>query len=172
MAPPLNIVLVNSKSSERFNEEHRRLITKFSPVCHAYNFHLVLVNFKINLSPLDFAREMASSTSIGNSGETLVELAKKGKLKITKLPLKNDLGKTIICTSEPDGLKIKNAEEIASLLKKETVALIFGCDRKHNKNIRNLIKSSNYHLDISNNGIKLSLDTELGAITTLIKNLK
>ena len=69
-------------------------------------------------------------------------------------------------------VETKNAEEITSLLKKETVALIFGCDRKHNKNIRNLIKSSNYHLDISNNGIKLSLDTELGAITTLIKNLK
>ena len=58
------------------------------------------------------------------------------------------------------------------MLKKETISLIFGCDIKHNKNIRNLIKSASYHLDISNKGIRLSLDTELGAITTMIKNLK
>ena len=172
MAPPVNIVIVNSKSNEKFSDDHRRLITKFSPVCHAYNFHLVLVNFKINSSPLDFARRMAPSTSVGNSGESLIELAKMGKLKITKLPLKSNFGRTIICTSEPNNLKTKNVKEVANLMKKETITLIFGCEMKHNKNIRDLIKSANYHLDISNNGIKLSLDTELGAITTLIKNLK
>ena len=69
-------------------------------------------------------------------------------------------------------LKKKNIKEITAISKKETISLIFGCDIKHNKNIRILIKSSSHHLDISNKGIRLSLDTELGAITTMIKNLK
>ncbi len=172
VAPPLNIVLVNSKTSDRFTDEHRRLIAKFSPVCNAYNLHLILVNFEIKLSSLAFAREMAPSTSIGNGGEALVNLAKKGKLKIEKLPLKNNLGKMIICTPKPDDSKKKNIKEITAMLKKETISLIFGCDIKHNKNVRILIKSSSHHLDISNKGIRLSLDTELGAITTMIKNLK
>ena len=96
----------------------------------------------------------------------------KGKLKIEKLPLKSNLGKIIICTSKPNESKKKSIKEITSMLKKETISLIFGCDIKHNKNIRNLIKSASFHLDISNKGIRLSLDTELGAITTMIKNLK
>ena len=82
MPPPLNVVLVNSKSNETFNDEHRRLIAKISPICYAYNYHLVLVNFVIDNSPVDFAREMATSTSIGKSGERLIELAKKGRRRV------------------------------------------------------------------------------------------
>ena len=172
MAPPLNVVLVNSKSNETFNDEHRRLIAKISPICYAYNYHLVLVNFVIDNSPLDFAREMATSTSIGKSGERLIELAKKGKIKITKLPLSEDLGKVVICTSKPDKIKSENSRKITALSKKEKIALVFGCDKKRNKNVRNLLQKAEYHLDISNKGIELSLDSEIGAVTSIINNLE
>ena len=156
MAPPLNVVLVNSKSNETFNDEHRRLIAKISPICYSYNYHLVLVNFVIDNSPLDFAREMATSTSIGKSGERLIELAKKGKIKITKLPLSEDLGKVVICTSKPDKIKSENSRKITALSKKEKIALVFGCDKKRNKNVRTLLHKAECHLDISNKGIELS----------------
>ena len=172
MAPPLNVVLVNSKSNETFNDEHRRLIAKISPICYAYNYHLVLVNFVIDNSPIDFAREMATSTSIGKSGERLIELAKKGRIKITKLPLSEDLGKVVICTSKPDKTKSENSRNIAVLSKKEKIALVFGCDKKRNKNVRNLLKKAEYHLDISNKGIELSLDSEIGAVASIINNLE
>ena len=61
---------------------------------------------------------------------------------------------------------------ISKLLKKETIALIFGCDENRNKNIRKLIEKADYHLDISGKGIKLSLDTEFGAVTNIITNSK
>ena len=172
MAPPLNVVLVNSKSNETFNDEHRRLIAKISPICYAYNYHLVLVNFVIDNSPLDFAREMATSTSIGKSGERLIELAKKGKIKITKLPLSEDLGKVVICTSKPDKIKSENYRNITALSKKEKIALVFGCDIKRNQNVRNLLQKAEYHLDISNKGIELSLDSEIGAVASIINNLE
>ncbi len=172
MAPPLNVVLVNSKSNDVFSDEHRRLIAKISPICYAYNYHLVLVNFKINDSPVDFAREVATSTSIGKSGERLLEIAKKGRIKITKLPLSEDLGKIVICTSKPDKTKSENSRKIFSLSKKEKIALIFGCDKKRNKNVRNLLRKADYHLDITDKGIELSLDSEIGAVTSIINNLK
>ena len=172
MAPPLNVVLVNSKSKETFNDEHRRLIAKISPICYAYNYHLVLVNFVIDNSPLDFAREMATSTSIGKSGERLIELAKKGRIKITKLPISEDLGKIVICTSKTEKTKSENPKNIFALSKKRKIALIFGCDKKRNKNVRNLLKKAEYHLDISNKGIELSLDSEIGAVASIINNLE
>ena len=172
MTPPLNIVLINSKTNKTFSDEHRRLIAKFSPVCYAYNYHLILVNFKIETSPLDFAKEIAPSTSIGKSGERLIELAKKGMIKITNLPISGDLGKIVICTSKPEKSKAQDNDMISELLKNETITLIFGCDEKRNKNIRKLIEKADYHLDISGKKIKLSLDTEIGAVTSIIRNSK
>ena len=172
MAPPLNIVLINSKTNKTFSDEHRRLIAKFSPVCYAYNYHLILVNFKIQTSPIDFAKKIAPSTSIGKSGERLIELAKKGMIKVTNLPISENLGKIVICTSKPEKSKVQNHKMISKLLKKEKIALIFGCDENRNQNIRKLIEKADYHLDISGKGIKLSLDTEIGAVTSIIRNSK
>ena len=172
MAPPLNVVLVNPKSNDVFSDEHRRLIAKISPICYAYEYHLVLVNFKIDDSPVDFAREIATSTSIGKSGGRLLEIAKNGRIRITKLPLSENLGKIVICTSKPDKSKAKSSKFVTALSKKEKIALVFGCDKKRNKNVRTLLHKAECHLDISNKGIELSLDSEIGVVTSIINNLE
>ena len=172
MAPPLNLVLVNSKSNGNFSDSHRRLIAKIAPVCFAYNFHLILVNFKIDDSPLNFAKEIAPSTSIGESGGRLVELAKKGMIQITNLPITGRIGETVICTSMSDKNKVANIEKIAEMSKNEKLTLVFGCDQNRNKNIRKLIDFAKYHLDISDKGIKLEIDTEIGAIASSINELR
>ena len=172
MTPPLNLVLVNSKTIDHFSDSHRRLIAKIAPVCFAYNFHLVLVNFKIDNSPLNFAKEIAPSTSIGESGEKLIELAKKGRIQITNLPITGKIGETIICTSKPDKNKNVKIEKIAEMSKQERIALVFGCDENRNKNVRKLIDFAKYHLDISNKRIKLGIDTEIGAIASNINELR
>ena len=172
MAPPLNVVLVNPKSNDIFSDEHRRLIAKISPICYAYEYHLVLVNFKIDDSPVDFAREIATSTSIGKSGERLLEIAKNCRIRITKLPLSENLGKIVICTSKPDKSKAKSSKFVTALSKKEKIALVFGCDKKRNKNVRTLLHKAECHLDISNKGIELSLDSEIGVVTSIINNLE
>ena len=169
MAPPISIVLINSKSNDSFSDVHRRLIARISPVCYAYKFHLVLVNFKIDESPIEFAKEMAPATSIGKSGERLIELAKNGMLRITKLPITENLGKAIICTSKPDKAKLQNREGILAISRKEKIALIFGCDKNRNKNVRRLIENAYAHLDISGKGIELSIDTEIGAVSSIFK---
>ena len=52
------------------------------------------------------------------------------------------------------------------------IALIFGTDDKRNKNINRLLDNSEYHCDVSNKNIKLELDTEIGAITTIIHKIR
>ena len=99
-------------------------------------------------------------------------IAKKGRIRITKLPLSENLGKIIICTSKPDKGKSENAKIVTALSKKERIALVFGCDKKRNKNVRNLLHGAECHLDISNKGIELSLDSEIGVVTSIINNLK
>jgi len=172
VTPPLNLVLVNSKSTDDFSDSHRRLIAKIAPVCFAYNFHLILVNFKIDDSPLNFAKEIAPSTSIGESGERLVELAKKGMIQIANLPITGKIGETVICTSRPDKSKVTNIEKIAEISKNKKLALVFGCDENRNKNVRKLLDFTKYHLDISKKGIKLEIDSEIGAIANNIHELR
>jgi hypothetical protein len=172
VAPPLNIIIINSKKNEEFNDKHRRLIAKIAPICMAYNFHLTLVNFQINGSALDFAKEIAPATSIGSGGEKLITLAEKGRLEITNLPIANNFGKIIICTSKPEQKKITNVKTIANLSKENKISLIFVIDDKRNKDINKLLESSKYHCDISNKNIKLELDTEIGAITSIVHRIR
>ena len=172
MTPSLNLVLINSKSNDDFSDSHRRLIAKIAPVCFAYNFHLILVNFKIDDSPLNFAKEIAPSTSIGKSGERLVELAKKGMIQIMNLPITGKIGETIICTSRPHKKKTIDIVEIAEISRKRKIALVFGCDENRNQNVRKLLDFAKYHLDISNKRIKLEIDAEIGAIANNIHELR
>ena len=44
-------------------------------------------------------------------------------------------------------------------------------DKKRNKDVRNLMEKAEYHLDISNKGIELSLDSEIGAVAFLVGSL-
>jgi len=172
VAPPLNIIIINSKNNEEFNDKHRRLIAKIAPICIAYNFHLTLVNFQINSSALNFAKEIAPATSIGSGGEKLITLAEKGRLQMTNLPITNNFGKLIICTSKPNQKKIVDINQIAKLSKEKKIALIFGTDDQRNKNINRLLDSSEYHCDVSKKNIKLEVDTEIGAITTIIHEIR
>ena len=172
MAPPLNIIVINSKKNEDFNDKHRRLIAKIAPICIAYDFHLTLVNFQIKDTAVDFAKEIAPATSIGSSGEKLITLAQKGKIQITELPITNNFGKMIICTSKPNKKKNVDINYVARLSKERKVALIFGTDEKKNKNINKLLENSDYHCDISGKNIKLELDTEIGAITSIIQKIR
>ena len=83
VTPPVNLVLINPKKNSEVDEDNRRLIARVAPVCLAYNLHLWLVDFGIKETPLDFAREIAPSTSIGKGGENIIKLCEKGKVKIS-----------------------------------------------------------------------------------------
>ena len=164
VTPPINLVLINPKKNTEMNEENRRLIARVAPVCLAYEFHLLLVDFGIKETPLDFAKNMAPSTSIGKGGENLIKLCEDGKVKITNLQLPQNIGEKIICTSQPKDSKKKNLNEVKKMADKKSIALVFGIDRRTNKILKKIKDESYGHLDITNKKIRLSLDSEIGAV--------
>jgi len=164
VTPPINLVLINPKKNTGMNEENRRLIARVAPVCLAYKFHLLLVDFGIKETPLDFAKNMAPSTSIGKGGENLIKLCEDGKVKITNLQLPQNIGEKIICTSQPKDSKKKNLNEVKKIAGEKSIALIFGIDQRTNKILKKIKDESYGHLDITNKKIRLSLDSEIGAV--------
>ena len=112
MTPPPNLVLINTKKSDNLSDLHRRWIARVAPICKAYDLHLTLSNFKIDDSPIEFAKKIAPSTSIGKGGEGFIELAQKGKVQITNLPLPQNIGTMVVCTAKPEENKEKNIDMI------------------------------------------------------------
>ena len=172
MTPPLNVVLLNTRKSDEISEINRRWIARVVPLCIAYDLHLTLANFEIRDSPTEFAKKMAPSTSIGKGGQRFIELAKKGWVQITKLPLPENVGTTVICTSKPDKVKSKNYHNIVALARNEKIAIVFGCDEQRNQITKKIMANSEYHLDITGKKIRLGLDTEIGAVTSILYELK
>ena len=166
------MVFFNQNKNKNIDEKNRRLIAKLAPLCKAYQFHLILINYKINKSPIEFARNMTQTTSIGQSGEIFIELVKKGHVQITTLPLPPNCGEKIICTSKPDDTKSKTGQDIAKLANNEKICLIFGTDTLSNNLIKQIRKESKYHLDITNKKIALEIDTEMGAVCHIITKLR
>mgnify|MGYP001213748318 CR=1 FL=1 len=164
VTPPANLVLINPQRKAEINEENRRLISRVAPVCLAYNLHLWLVDFGIKTNPIEFAKEIAPSTSIGESGENLIQLCELGRVKITNTPLPQNIGKKILCTNLPEDSKLKRINEIVNLSKQKSIALIFGINQKNNKVLKKIKDDAYGHLDITNKKIRLSLDSEIGAV--------
>ncbi len=160
------IVIFNQNKKRKIDEKNRRLIAKSIPLCKAYGCHLTLVNYETKKTPIEFAEEMAESTSIGKSGEIFIELAKKGFVRITNIPLPQQNSDDIVFTSKPE----KNKEITTNLEPaiNNNVRLIFGTDKLSNQISKDIHKKAKYHFDITGKGIELELDTEMGAACNLL----
>ena len=139
-------------------EGQRRLQFKF--------FTAEVRNPGFQITPImpSFAESIAPSTSIGKGGENLIRLCKQGKVKILDNQLPQNIGKMVTCTNQPEYSRKKELEDIVTLSKQETIALIFGIDQRSNKMLKKIKEESYCHLDITNNKIRLSLDSEIGAV--------
>ena len=164
VTPPVNLVLINPKKNSEIDEDNRRLISRVAPVCLAYNLHLLLVDFGIKETPLDFARRIAPSTSIGKGGENLIKLCEKGKVNILTLQLLQNIGQKVICTSQPDNSKEKTLDDIIRISREKAISFIFGINQRTNKVLKKIKNESYAHLDITKKRIQLSLDSEIGAV--------
>ena len=164
VTPPINLVLINPKRNAKISEENRRLIARVAPVCLAYNFHLLLVDFGIKETPLDFARGIAPSTSIGKGGENLIKLCEKGKVKISNLQLPQNIGLKIICTNRPENSSERVLDDIIKISREKTISFIFGTNKRTNKILKKIRDESYAQLDITKKRIELSLDSEIGAV--------
>jgi len=152
-----------------FREAHRRILARAGPLALAYDFNLATLGFPFPEDlrlPAELADWVASTTSIGEDGSYLKELAAKGRFQSFPYPAKGlppQLGLAVLTTCDPDPQRKIGLGEVASLLQNgQSVCLLFGAGPKGvPKEVRELAR---HHLDITFDGRSLETCTALGAV--------
>ena len=170
MAGRITIALYNSYDPNKFREPHRRVIARTGDLAMAFDMNLALLGFPIPedvKTPVEIARWVADTTSIGSHGEYFLELAEKGRFNKFPYPTKGfppQLGEPVLTTSKPDEKKKTTVSEVAEMVKSgRSILLVFGIG-PHGvpKEIAAIPK---YHMDVTNGGgYSLETCTALGAV--------
>jgi len=170
------IAIHNSYDPRAFREAHRRILARAGPLALAYDYNLVTLGFPFPddlRQPVELADWVASTTSIGEDGSYLKELAARGRFQSFPYPSKGlppQLGLPVLTTCEPSPDKRMGIDDLVDLLASgQSVCLIFGAGPKGvPKDVREIAK---YHLDITFNGHSLETCTALGAVSGALAHL-
>ena len=156
------ICLVNTYDKLKLHEIHLRSIARAAPLCYAFNMHLALMDFPFWRKPGDVAEEVSEYTTIGEGGKYLIKLAEEGRLHlIDRLPA--HFGVSVATTSKPDQRKALTFDELSTL---GSATFLIGLGRRGLP--ANILKSSRYHLDVTQQGVSLETCTAIGAIAMLL----
>ncbi len=165
----VTIGLYNSYDPIKFHESHRRALARAGPLALAFDCNLATFGFPYDRelgTPVEISEWVATTTSIGESGAYLVELAKKGRFSAFDFPGKGfppQMGEAIVTTRKPmEGRKV-TADELRSSIKSgRSILLLFGLGpRGLPKAVFNIVQK---HLDITGRGMSLETCTALGAV--------
>ena len=165
----VTIGLFNSYDPVKFHESHRRALARAGPLALAFDCNLATFGFPYDKelsTPSEIAAWVSTTTSIGESGAYLVELAQRGRFSCFDFPKKGfppQLGEVVITTRKPSERNSVNAAQVRSDLKAgRSILLVFGLGpRGLPKDVFEMAKK---HLDITNRGLSLETCTALGAV--------
>lgn len=173
----MTLGLYNSYDPARFAEAHRRAIARAAPVALTFDANLATFGFpfvKELRTPQDIASWVSGTTSIGEAGKYLRELADLGRFLTFGFPGRGfppQLGDVIITTNRPDPKKATTAAFLAGLLKRGTsILLVFGLGPR-GLDDRDVYPLGRYHFDLTRRGLSLETATAIGAAPALIAAL-
>ncbi|HEV8596041.1 MAG TPA: DUF531 family protein [Thermoplasmata archaeon] len=169
------IGLYNSYDPVKFHEAHRRALARAGPVALAYDANLATFGFPYGVeavrTPVEIAQWVAGTTSIGEDGRYLIELATLGRFHVFDFPKKGfppQLGTVVVTTNHPASKKSITAKSVAGLLSRGTsVCLVFGLGHRGIEDL-DVYDSAEHHLDITAKGLSLETATALGAVPAAI----
>src|SRR5467141_3615003 len=129
----MTIGLYNSYDPVRFAEAHRRAIARAAPIALAFDANLATFGFPFEKelgTPEDVAAWVSGTTSIGEAGKYLRELAHLGRFQTFEFPKRGfppQLGEAIVTTSRPAPKRAPSGVSSARLLKRGgSVLVVFG----------------------------------------------
>ena len=170
----MTIGLYNSYDPVRFHEAHRRALARAGPVALAFDANLATFGFPYAQdlhTPAEIVAWVAGTTSIGEDGRYLKELADLGRFQAFDFPKKGfppQLGEVVVTTNRPDAKKAADAKGLASLLRRGTsLLLVFGLGPR-GLDDREIYPLGTYHYDLTGRGLSLETATALGAAPALI----
>lgn len=174
--PPgrMTIGLYNSYDPVKFHEAHRRALARAGPVALAFDANLATFGFPYEEdldTPLEVVEWVAGTTSIGEGGKYLKELAAAGRFHCFDFPRRGfppQLGEVVVTTNRPDPKKATSAQHLAGLLKHgSSVLLVFGLGPR-GLDDREIYPLGRFHYDLTGRGLSLETATALGAAPALI----
>ena len=165
----MTIGLYNSYDPVKFAEAHRRALARAGPIALAFDANLATFGFpyeKDLRTPLEIVRWVSGTTSIGEGGKYLVELAEAGRFQTFDFPRKGfppQLGDIVVTTNRPDQSRAAGPKLLAGLLKRgRSLCLVFGLGP------RGLDPLGRYHFDLTGRGLSLETATAIGAAPAMI----
>lgn len=163
------IGLYNSYDPVKFHESHRRALARAGPLALAFDCNLATFGFPYDKdlsTPVEIANWVATTTSIGESGSYLIELAQKGRFSVFDFPKKGfppQLGELVITTRRPMPAKRTTGSDIRTLIESgKSVLLLFGLGPRGLP--KEMFEVGQRHLDITGRGLSLETCTALGAV--------
>lgn len=170
----MTVGLYNSYDPVKFHEAHRRALARAGPIALAFDANLATFGFPYAEgldTPLEIVDWVAGTTSIGEDGKYLKELAAAGRFQCFGFPKKGfppQLGEVVVTTNRPDPKKATTALRLAGLLKHGTsILLVFGLGPR-GLDDREIYPLGRYHFDLTGRGLSLETATALGAAPALI----
>ncbi len=165
----VTIGLYNSYDPVKFHESHRRALARAGPLALAFDCNLATFGFPYDKelsTPAEIAEWVSTTTSIGESGAYLVELAGRGRFSAFDFPKKGfppQLGEVVVTTRKPSsGRKISLPEVRSSLKSGRSILLVFGLGPRGLP--KEVFEIGQKHLDVTSKGLSLETCTALGAV--------
>jgi hypothetical protein len=165
----VTIGLYNSYDPVRFHESHRRALARAGPLALAFDCNLATFGFPYDKelsTPVEIANWVSTTTSIGESGAYLVELAQKGRFSAFDFPGKGfppQLGEVVVTTRKPDAkMRVTTSQIRDELGAGRSLLLVFGLGPRGLP--KEVFDMSTKHLDVTGRGLSLETCTALGAV--------
>src|SRR2546428_13092499 len=165
----MTIGLYNSYDSVRFAEAHRRAIARAAPIALAFDGSLATFGFpyaKELRTPQEVAVWVSGTTSIGEAGKYLRELADLGRFHTFGFPNRGfppQLGEVVVTTNRPDSKKAITAVSLAETLTNgSSILLVFGLGPR-GLDDREVYPLGRYHFDLTGRGLSLETDSAIAA---------
>ena len=165
----VTIGLYNSYDPVRFHESHRRVLARAGPLALAFDCNLATFGFPFDnglTTPVEIAMWVSTTTSIGESGKYLIDLAEKGRYSRFDFPNKGfppQLGVPVVTTRRPSEAKQVSVDELrVTLASGQSVLLVFGLGPRGLP--KEVFHIGRWHLDITGRGLSLETCTALGTV--------
>ena len=170
----MTIGLYNSYDPVKFHEAHRRALARAGPVALAFDANLATFGFpyeKDLRTPTEIVSWVSGTTSIGEGGKYLTELATLGRFQTFDFPRKGfppQLGDIVVTTNRPDPRRAAGAKVLAGLLRRgRSITLVFGLGPR-GLDDREVYPLGKYHFDLTGRGLSLETATAIGAAPALL----
>jgi hypothetical protein len=173
----MTIGLYNSYDRLKFHEAHRRALARAGPVALAFDANLATFGFPYArdlVTPLEIVEWVAGTTSIGEGGRYLKDLAGAGRFAAFDFPRAGfppQLGEVVITTNRPEARRARTAADLAGLLAEGTsLLLVFGLGPR-GLDDRDVYPLGAHHFDLTGRGLSLETATALGAAPAMVAAL-